>query len=82
MPSGDEETAAEATQTAQAQPSERSQARADKIIVVLLVLVAFVVVVGTLGSLWNQAIRVDVAVVGALLTALSTYAIAGKLTGK
>ncbi len=82
MPPSDEENAAEATPAASAQPTERSQARADKIIVVLLVLVAFVVVVGTIGSLWNQAIRVDVAVVGALLTALSTYAIAGKLTGK
>lgn len=78
----DDETPADAVATPTPQPSERAQARADKIIVVLLALVTFVVIVGTLGSLWNQAIRVDVAVVGALLTALSTYAIAGKLAGK
>lgn len=63
-------------------PSLDAVRRADLIIRVLLGLTAFVVVVGTTGNVLNQSIRVDVAVVGALVTALSTYAIAGKLTGK
>lgn len=59
-------------------PTPQSVRRADQIITVLLGLVGFVVVVGTVGSLWDRNIRVDVALVAALLSALATYAIAGK----
>lgn len=83
-PGADDETGGPAslTEATPSEPSARAQQRADRIISALLGLVIFVVVIGTLGNIWNQAIRVDVAVVGALLTALATYAIAGKVTGK
>lgn len=65
-----------------APPTPQSVKRADQIITVLLGLVGFVVVVGTVGSLWDRGIRVDVALVTALLGALATYAIAGKFKDK
>lgn len=63
-------------------PSAPSVRRADQIIRVLLGLVAFVVVIGTVGNLWDRGVRVDVALVTALLGALATYAIAGKFKDK
>lgn len=63
-------------------PSERARGKADQIIVALLGLVVFVTIVGTLGNLWDRGVKVDVALVTALLGALATYAIAGKFKDK
>ena len=63
-------------------PSPSAVRRADQIIRVQLGLVSFVVVIGTIGNLADHSIRVDVALVTALLGALATYAIVGKFKDK
>lgn len=62
-------------------PTPSATRKADLIITVLLGLVVFVVVIGTLGNILSQSIRVDVALVAALLSALATYAIVGHVAG-
>ncbi len=83
QPAADDDTPAVVAPAPEPAPATATARRAaDKIIAVLLGLVVFLVIIGTVGNLWDRSVRVDVGAVTAILATIGTYAIAGKFVNK